>query len=193
MDAQTGKYLRKLAADKGTLNTAPEGVEFEIEEGKRGPTVTIWSGKGNKPVEFCRVRDLKRAEELVAQWVERSRAARVRKADEKKRRASAVEEMRNQIKVGSIIRYSWGYEQTQVYFYQVVAKSQSGATITLRRIAGKQVEATGPMSANVAPCPGSFLDGDPIKKKVSQFGVRFKHGNGYPCEQGASFHSSWGY
>ena len=45
-------------------------------------------------------------------------------------------EMAAKLKVGSLLSYSWGYEQTNVEFFEVTAKK--GKTVTLRKIAGER-------------------------------------------------------
>src|SRR5436309_550623 len=44
---------------------------------------------------------------------------------------------RHDYKEGEILHYSWGYEQTQCEFYQVIATTEK--TITLRQIASQTV------------------------------------------------------
>lgn len=57
-------------------------------------------------------------------------------------------------KVGDILRCSWGYDQTNVDWYQVIAVTK--ASVKIRAIASKVVADNGP-STLVVPVPGSFL------------------------------------
>jgi len=67
------------------------------------------------------------------------------------------------LKVGDILNTSWGYEQTSVEFYEVVAVS--GVMVKLRQIAADTTE-TGFMSGVTIPYPGEFI-GEPIRRRAS--------------------------
>ena len=69
------------------------------------------------------------------------------------------------LKVGSILVSSWGYEQTNVDFYEVT-ELHGKSTVTLREIACESVEQTGWASDTVKPIPGHFI-GEGFKKRVS--------------------------
>jgi hypothetical protein len=63
------------------------------------------------------------------------------------------------IEVGDILVSSWGYDQTNVDFYQVVRATAKSAWI--RRIASNQVRGSeGFMSASVVPVKDQFIDHD---------------------------------
>ena len=69
----------------------------------------------------------------------------------------------NPAKVGDILYSSWGYDQTNIDFYQVV--KVSGKTIKIREIKGRQTESTGFMTGEVVAVPDSFV-GNELKKIV---------------------------
>ena len=72
------------------------------------------------------------------------------------------------LKVGEILSYSWGYDQTNVSFYEVVAVSATGKTVTVRKIAQDSVaEGAGYMSEYRVPVPGKFND-EPMRKPVRE-------------------------
>jgi hypothetical protein len=61
------------------------------------------------------------------------------------------------IVVGSIFDMSWGYDQTNVNYFQVTRLSPSG--VFVREIAGKSVAGTdGSMCCNVVPQKDVFLE-----------------------------------
>ena len=60
------------------------------------------------------------------------------------------------VKVGDIFHYSWGYEQTNANYFQVVALKGTKQVI-IREIAYKTTETTGLDSYRVAPCKDRFL------------------------------------
>ena len=45
--------------------------------------------------------------------------------------------------IGKIFYSSWGYEQTNIDFYEVVEVSKSGKSLTLQQIGSKIVEVNG--------------------------------------------------
>lgn len=68
--------------------------------------------------------------------------------------------------VGTVLVSSWGYDQTNIDFYEVVGATKSGKSIRLRPIASRHVETTGFMSERVAPEPGEFT-GPAFTKRVT--------------------------
>ena len=67
---------------------------------------------------------------------------------------------------GEILRSSWGWEQTNVEYYQVVGVR--GQKVELREIAQERVE-NGMMSGECKPVPGMFI-GKPFTRQVSMSG-----------------------
>lgn len=80
--------------------------------------------------------------------------------DEKKQKA---EIFKNELEVGSILYTCWGYEQTNVEFFQVV--SLKGAKVSLRELR-KHSEAKGFMSEEVAPQPNVFLNDEILERRI---------------------------
>lgn len=70
------------------------------------------------------------------------------------------------VQVGDIFVNSWGYEQTNVDFYQVVARS--GVTVTLREIGYDRLETTSWASEYVRPVKDAFIkDAQEFKKRLN--------------------------
>jgi len=67
------------------------------------------------------------------------------------------------LQVGNVLNSCWGYDQTNVDFYEVIAVS--GSMVTLRQIAAKVAE-TGFMCGETVPEPGQFID-EPIRRRAS--------------------------
>ena len=63
----------------------------------------------------------------------------------------------------TIYRASWGYDQTNIDYYEVV--SRTAKTVQLRPIAKRLVRATGDMSELVEPIPGKYI-GSAFRRKV---------------------------
>lgn len=101
---------------------------------------------------------------------------------------------RHTFKVGEILAGSFGYEQTNVIFAEVIATT--AATVTVREI-GHEVEGgMGPMSANVVARPGEFI-GEARTLRVQGHGakddghVRWNSSCSLRRWSGRAMYSSW--
>lgn len=61
------------------------------------------------------------------------------------------------VKIGDIFSFSWGYEQSNINYFQVVGLKGTKQVI-IREIAYKTTETTGFESYKVAPCKDVFLE-----------------------------------
>lgn len=81
------------------------------------------------------------------------------------RKAKAAEASANHgVKVGDVFRSSWGYDQTNVDYYQVVAVGNKTATFC--KIA-QLSESDGFLQGNCVPAPNQFI-GKPFKKLIQK-------------------------
>ena len=109
--------------------------------------------------------------------------------------AKAVRKERNKIEaesvnVGDVFVSSWGWEQTNIEFYQVVSKP-SKATVVLRRIAPRTVRETGWASADVAPVVDAFI-GEEEKHRLSGQWITFNsYKSARKTDPNQAHHSSW--
>lgn len=103
------------------------------------------------------------------------------KEEQKRLKLAETMAMRERLKVGDVLYYSWGWEQTNIDYFQVVSKSV--ASVVLREIA-KRIDADGPMamSGKAYPCPGEFV-GEPFRKLVQAGGCRMDHGTAQPVDR----------
>lgn len=141
-----------------------------------------WVGKRSRTEWYYRFRTFGEMETQCNQVVTNVKhweaAKKERAAQRKAAKAS------DHYSVGDILVNSWGYEQTNVDFYEVVrvmAKS-----IELREIGSRITGETGYMSGTCQPIPGSFREGaDGFRKTVGSQGyVGFKHGGSHKWEEG---------
>lgn len=98
--------------------------------------------------------------EKMLDAVERYRAGLQRAIDyknERKAEKSKLSQLPNPFKVGDVLHYSWGWEQTQCEFYQVTEVKDK--TVTVRAIAAEMTEATSSMACMMTAKPGEFLEG----------------------------------
>lgn len=81
------------------------------------------------------------------------------------RKAKAAEAQANHgVKVGDVFRSSWGYDQTNVDYYQVVAIGNKTATFC--KIA-QLAESNGYLQGDCVPAPNQFI-GKPFKKLIQK-------------------------
>lgn len=92
-------------------------------------------------------------------------------------RASQRKEYKHDLEIGDILYASWGYDQTNVNFFQVTAKTEK--TVTFGEIAQSIVEGSGGfMSEAVIARKDSFLDEKRFTRTVSPHGITFNETKG---------------
>ena len=112
------------------------------------------------------------------------------KAERKAKRASERVEAVANVKEGDIYVSSWGWEQTNVDAYQVVAKK--GATVTLREIALCSVEGSEQFMADrVKPVKNEFI-GAEFKKRITGRSINISScETAFPMGNREDFYRSW--
>lgn len=85
--------------------------------------------------------------------------------DERKQTRKAERNKPHNVEVGDIFRCSWGYDQTNIDFYQVTRVI--GAMVEVREIA-QMSEETMSMQGECVPSVDNFI-GEPMRKKVSTY------------------------
>jgi hypothetical protein len=97
------------------------------------------------------------------------------------------------VQVGDIFHCGWGYEQTNVDFYQVVEKP-SKSTVVVKKIGYETVNTVSWASENVCPVKDSFLSNETITKRLSGNWIRFtsyKIASKINPETDKKFYHSW--
>jgi hypothetical protein len=154
--------------------------------------VKVWSGKASKPYANFLFKNESQANEYVAKQVEADAAASAYKQKRNAERKAKSQEVSRALNIGDILVNSWGYEQTNVDFYQVVDKK--GMTVALRKIAGEPVPGSHyphGMACMVRPCPGAFI-GEPFLKRISAYGVKMPYGgHASKCAPDSTHYNSW--
>jgi hypothetical protein len=145
-------------------NIDPEGTDLAIwtweEKGK--PYGVAFSGKSNKPIfNGWFASESSRAKE-IARIIENSKRSAQIKAQRRKEAAAARKAAAASVKVGDFYYSSWGYNQTNVEFFQVTGVK--GQTVTLREVAQKTDHSTRGADY-VVPVKGKFI-GKPMKKRI---------------------------
>jgi|TARA_R100001530_G_scaffold10633_2_gene10490 hypothetical protein len=118
-----------------------------------------YKGKSKKPIWYYRFQKPENLDKKINELFERLENWE----DMKKQRR--IERKKNvlDIKVGDILYSSWGYDQTNIDFYQVIEKK--GSTFVIREISqkGSNYMSHG-MACDVQPVRDSFI-GDPIIRR----------------------------
>ena len=169
------------------------GLELEIDEAKitavcKRPTKRARLGY---KTEFAyRYGTVARMIEHVEQFLVDLERADQYKQERKIARAAAKVAALETVKEGDVFVASWGWEQTNIDAYQVVARK--GATVTLREIGLESIEGSeGFMSDRVRVVKDAFI-GNEFTKRITG-----KHINiddvrmASPVEEGQEFYRSW--
>jgi len=117
-------------------------------ESKKGPAFVAYKGRQSKPCRFIAFANDERREAYLAELVKTET-----EVEDWKR---ARRETAHGLNVGDILFSSWGYEQTNVDFYEVV-RVPSARSAVVRQI--KQItteDGCGSMSGVTVPKPGEF-------------------------------------
>lgn len=125
--------------------------------------------KQKKPIFYYAFDDIQSIEEYVNQWAENLIKRQKNKDEaEQKRKAERDElfkELKNAIPLGSVFKCSWGYEQTNVDYYQVIGY-KGKKTLLLKEIGKTYVEEYPNMAGRCKPVIGSFLKDEILTKQV---------------------------
>lgn len=155
-------------------------------------------GKADKPTFNYRFRTAERRAQYVAEFFAKCDAIEKDRTDRKASRKA----FRHTLKVGDILRSSWGYDQTNIEFYEVVEMIGT-AMVAVREIA-QESQDTGYMCGQCVPMPGKYISA-PMRKRVLLGNSLDMHnasfGRAYPVEMrevapgvkvtGASYWSSY--
>jgi hypothetical protein len=160
---------------KQTERFIPQGYELTIDHKELGITVytrdgetlggMCFVGKAVKPSWFYRFKSVEQRNKEIEQTFAKVQAKVDRKAQEK---ANKSEAMNNHgVVAGDVFRCSWGYDQTNIDYYEVIAVT--GKTATICRI-GCLSENTGWLQGESVPQLGAFI-GKPKKKLIQKRSV----------------------
>lgn len=159
------------------------------------PRAVVFFGKQSKPAVNFWYRDTARRDQAVQQAFEGRRRTMARKSEERQARKAFV----HTVKVGDLFHTSWGYDQTNVEFFQVV--DVKGKYAVLREIGGESVQ-TGHDAGRCSAKRGAFLtpryDGDdrglPIRRLIQDGSIKIDDvRRAYPTKEGETHYWSSGH
>jgi len=117
-----------------------------------------------KPEFNFRYRSLEQMQNHLELFIAAKENNQRRKEELKEKKKEALKEFNHPFKMGQILYESWGYEQTNLKYYQIMAVK--GRSAVLRPIAKKEVASTSWASGMYEPMENEFI-GSPIVKRIS--------------------------
>lgn len=151
-------------------------------------------GKQGKPT-FHRIFKTKEARDeyingFIDRWdwnlKERAKQAAIRKAVQAEDRAKLAA----YCEPGAMLYDSWGYEQTQVEFYQVLQRK--GFKVLLQEVGHTDIGATSSVSCQVIPNMASKI-GEPAWFTIGAWGIKINDSIKLSPYDGKPKHRSWGH
>lgn len=144
------------AEARGTAPLVPKGTDLAVwkYDVKGVPYAIAFVGKQSKPFWHHRFR----SDEERQRTIDETATSRLRTLQEKQRRVDEKKNFQHGLKKGDILASSWGYDQTNVDFYEVT--EVVGKSVIIREIASKDAS---PHGDRVVAVPGHFI-GSPMRK-----------------------------
>lgn len=118
---------------------------------------------GRKLVANYRFRSPVDRDNYVVRFMLQQDKIQAEKQAEKQKRKEAIANFVNPYQVGDLMYCSWGYEQTNIDFYQIVEVKKK--SIVIRRVGQILVKAAGDMCEYVKPDKDNFIGG-PIFRPI---------------------------
>ena len=188
------RMTREFYIPADSVEVKPEGIDavaYYYDSGANKPAAMIFIGKQQKPAKHYSFKSVERRDEYVQEIFENVKANAEYKKERAAKAKAAKTEAANTIKVGDIFDTSWGYDQTNVEFYQVVAKK--GQMIEVVEIGQVTVESN-QNEDFVAPNPDHVI-GKIMTKRINQYGGFKAHdcANASPYSGQPRYQTAWGY
>jgi len=146
-----GMYVAKFTDIEHELFATESGIVAYKFESHGNPSLMLFVGKSNKPLIHCRFHSVESRELKINSIVQNVENDSKRKAKRK-----LVSEQPSTLVVGDILYTSWGYDQTNIDFFQVV-KTSGKRTVELMRIHAARVESNSDYSDTLMPVKDSFI------------------------------------
>jgi len=122
-----------------------------------------FGGRRQRPDFNYRFKNEAQARAYVQKYFDGQRETARMKAERRREQR----EFTTSLVVGDVLYTSWGYDQTNVEWFQVLEVKPSGKTVVIREICTKSVEDTGWMCGYCMPIRDRFVKGrEPMTKRV---------------------------
>ena len=187
------KLTRDFSIDK-KLNKVAEMLDHIVYYGKQGNFFVAqgFGGKRSKPDFYYLYKTEEGMLKKVISYLELAKSRKKSKEEQKQKRADDRKKLMEEIKPGSILYATWGYEQTNVDFYKVL--EVKGTKVTLIELSHKSVEGSEyshGMACNVVA--GSPLDKEPVTLTIGSYGVKVCSSVTLRPWDGKQVYKSWYY
>ena len=143
------KYAERLAQGTGFAPELIYNISLVRFQGRNGRCIAAWTPGIKRPRYVYKVHTPEEYDKAMERI--RQEAERFRRHDEAQEKAAAA--FRESLRVGDILYSSWGWEQTNIDFYQVVAIR--GSAVDLRQLDQRTTE-DGYMCGTTVPLPDVF-------------------------------------
>ena len=168
------------------LDGAVHVIRFTSKvRGEEKPALIVYLGDSKKRYEGYYYASEERREEVIEEYLKRAKSRKVYKEERAARPIVSYE-------VGDIVSTSWGYEQTNLDFYQVV-ETRGKATVVVRPIASKTVEVTSWCSESRSPVKDAFIGEGEFTCRSGVYGINVAGHSASKTTESSVHHSSWGY
>lgn len=161
--------MRRLPLERyipaGSRPVSRDGVPavVYVTDGPGRPTAIGYRGRQNRSAFYHSFRSIEQRDRCVEQFLDGVTA----EVEARAARQAAVREFRHSLKPGDILLYSWGWEQTNVDFFEVTRTTEKA--VWVRKIGCEPVSGSeGGMSDRVRPAAGKFIG--PELRKVPRTG-----------------------
>ena len=144
------KYAERLAQGTGFAPELIYNISLVRFQGRNGRCIAAWTPGMKRPPRYVYKAHTPEEYDTAMERI-RQEAERFRRHDEAVARSS--EEFRRSLRVGDILYSSWGWEQTNIDFYQVIAIR--GSAVDLRQLDQRTTE-DGYMCGTTVPLPDVF-------------------------------------
>lgn len=150
-----GFYVPK---DVEVETVTPEGTDLDIRVYTKNGTLfgVAFAGTANRPLWHYRFRDRAQLDRRIEQTVQ-DRKGRL---EMKQKRQEERSQFKHTLKLGDILYSSWGYDQTNVDFFQVTAVGEKSVKI---RPIEQKIVGGGTGSDSVVAVPDKFTGPEKVK------------------------------
>jgi hypothetical protein len=125
--------------------------------------VLIWKPKATKPYAHYRFKTPEQREQYIKDQIA-NRQEHENLKEEYKQSRKGTPELLEQVKPGTIFHWSWGYDQTNCQFFQVIERN--GYMVKIKEIGQKGVGSQGFDCENRVAVKDSFIDDKVLTKKI---------------------------
>ena len=161
-------YIPENAKEIKDVNTDAVAYVNDWEDGTKY-TAMVFAGKRSKYDKYYGFKTAERRDEYVKQYFEDIAASYESKKKYAEKKKAMAAENQDKYEVGEILYSSWGYDQTNIDFYQIVKKTKS--MVVIHQIGKEYLDTKYESEDLVMPVKDYFIGDGEMKKKVGPYGV----------------------